>query len=71
MAQQCWLPIDPQSGFTLQNIPFGIFSVGSGPRRIGTAVGEHIIDLGALSSRGLFNGPLLKHSDCFQQVQIT
>ena len=36
--------------FPLNNLPYGIFSQGSEPPRIGVAIGDHILDLSLLSS---------------------
>lgn len=50
-----WLPIDAQSDFSLHNLPFGIFS-GQGRRKTaGVALGDWVIDLKALSKRGVFD----------------
>jgi fumarylacetoacetase len=35
--------------FPIQNLPLGVFSSGDGRRRIGTAIGDRILDLGALA----------------------
>ncbi|KAI5791921.1 hypothetical protein EDC01DRAFT_101658 [Geopyxis carbonaria] len=46
----CAIDIPADSDFTLANIPFGIFSTPSNPRpRVGTIVGDTIIDLSTLS----------------------
>ena len=42
--------------FPLQNLPFGIFSIGSGSARGGVAIGDCIFDLAAASASGLFEG---------------
>ena len=40
-----WVPgADGHSEFPIQNLPFGIFSRGNGPRRPGVAIGDHILD---------------------------
>jgi fumarylacetoacetase len=36
--------------FPIQNLPLGVFSRGDDRRRIGTAIGDRILDLGALAS---------------------
>ncbi|KAG1680235.1 Fumarylacetoacetase [Nymphon striatum] len=49
------------SPFTIDNLPFGIFSTEKNPRhRIGVAIGEWIVDLSAIPD--LFNGPMLKNN---------
>ena len=41
--------IPPQSDFSIHNLPFGIFSTPGRKPRVGVALGEHILDLFALS----------------------
>ncbi|NPC96359.1 fumarylacetoacetase [Nocardioides sp. zg-DK7169] len=36
------------SEFGLQNLPYGVYSVGSGPRRVATRLGDTVVDLGIL-----------------------
>jgi fumarylacetoacetase len=52
-----WLPIAPTSDFSLQNLPYGVFSTDTDPvHRIGVAVGDHVLDLKCLSESGGFSG---------------
>lgn len=44
------------SDFPLQNLPLGIFSRAGGERRCGVAIGDGILDLGAVLAAGLFAG---------------
>ena len=54
-----WIAVPEGSDFTYANLPYGVFSEGDdGRRRIGVAIGESIVDLGAI--RHLFSGPLMK-----------
>ena len=64
-----WIPLDPTSEFSLQNLPFGVFSPRSTAssaendddhscRRCGTIVGDTVIDLALLEEAGLFSQPL-------------
>lgn len=43
---------DPEGPFPLNNLPYGVFSVGDGPPRCGAALGDRIIDLAALEDAG-------------------
>ena len=45
--------------FPIQNLPFGVFSTDGGEPRGGVAIGEHILDLRALSGTGLLSGEAL------------
>ena len=59
MAAECLVPVSPDSDFTLDNLPYGVFvtpdnSVG----RIGVAIGDKILDLSKIHH--LFDGSLVK-----------
>lgn len=43
------------SHFPLQNLPLGLFSVGEGRKRIGTIIGDHVVDISALQAAGVFS----------------
>jgi fumarylacetoacetase len=45
-----WVPVPEDSPFPLENLPFGVFSTDSCGRRIGVAIGDHVVDLGAAAS---------------------
>jgi fumarylacetoacetase len=50
-----WIGIPSDSYFTLENIPFGIFSA-EGPARAGIAIGNQVLDLVVLQESGLLDG---------------
>jgi len=53
-----WIPVTSGSDFTLDNLPYGVFSTATDPRhRIGVAVGDSVLDLSKIS--GLFKGPYM------------
>ncbi len=43
----------PDCDFPLNNLPYGVFSVGEGDLRCGTAIGDRIIDLSGLEGAGI------------------
>lgn len=50
-----WVPVAPDSDFSIYNLPYGIFSAhGNGPR-VGVAIGDQIVDLAALADTGFFD----------------
>ncbi len=51
-AATSWIPIADESDFPIQNLPYGAFLRG-GERRLGVALGDHILDLHALAASGL------------------
>ncbi len=49
-----------ETPFPLNNLPYGVFSSGDGARRMGTAIGDQVLDLTAMEADGLlsFGGTL-------------
>lgn len=48
----CWVPgADSHADFPVQNLPLGVFSLGGGSPRIGTAIGDFVLDLTELADR--------------------
>ena len=45
-----WIEIDPNSDFTIHNIPFGIYSDNKVEHHACSAIGDYIIDLFELES---------------------
>lgn len=50
-----FIPVAPDCHFPIQNIPFGVFrpAAGAAPR-VGTAIGDQVVDLSVLAEAGLF-----------------
>ena len=49
-----WVPgADEHADFPVQNLPLGVFANGDGQRRIGTAIGDYVLDLTALAGAGI------------------
>ncbi|KAF4399538.1 hypothetical protein G4B88_022621 [Cannabis sativa] len=71
MALKSFIDVLPNSHFPIQNLPFGVFKPepSSAPRP-GVAIGDYVLDLSEIASAGLFDGPILKNSDCFQQPNL-
>ncbi len=50
MVEESWVDVEKGSDFTLQNLPFGVFSTKVEPRRrCGVAIGHYVLDLKAIS----------------------
>ena len=47
-----WIEVEQNSDFPIQNLPFGIFSIGSDSPRVGVAIGPKIVDLKVLFELG-------------------
>ena len=55
-ALQSWVEsANGHADFPIQNLPLGVFSVGNGEPRIGTAIGDMILDLKALGGAELLD----------------
>ena len=54
-AANCWVSIPENSDFSIHNIPFGIFSYQDTTKRVGSAIGEHILDVSVAAKLGLFD----------------
>ncbi len=52
-----WVPVPVGSDFPLQNLPFGIFATDGSAPRVGVAIGDHVLDLDAVTRAGLLDGP--------------
>ncbi|MFT4831954.1 MAG: fumarylacetoacetase [Psychroserpens sp.] len=52
--KKSWIPVRDNSDFPIQNIPFGVFLTRDDIITIGTRIGDHAIDLGALHQLGYF-----------------
>ncbi|KAI5064935.1 hypothetical protein GOP47_0019630 [Adiantum capillus-veneris] len=67
----CIVPVPADSPFSIHNLPYGVFrpSASAAPRP-GIAIGDHVLDLSAIATAGLFNGPLLSSSCCFSETTL-
>ncbi|MDR7015400.1 fumarylacetoacetase [Acinetobacter sp. 3657] len=64
-----FLEINPQSDFTMHNLPYGIFSEIAQPnKRVGVAIGDWVIDLAVLETHGLLQ--LDGNKDYFNQPTL-
>ncbi|KAE7995291.1 hypothetical protein FH972_000109 [Carpinus fangiana] len=71
MALKSFIEVHPDSHFPIQNLPYGVFRpVPGSAARPGVAIGDYVLDLSEIASAGLFDGPILKNSDCFSQLNL-
>ncbi len=62
-----WVQVSSDSDFPIQNLPFGVFKrreTNDAPR-VGVAIGEMVLDLGALHAAGQFDGTPLAGKNVF------
>ena len=62
-SRKSWVFVPNNSDFSIQNLPFGIFSEGLGGKRVGVAIGNQIIDLSAVEKLGLLKDSGFHQSD--------
>lgn len=70
-ALHSWVPVSADSHFPIQNLPYGAFRRRSeGEARIGTAIGDHVLDLALLEESGLLAIPPLHGVHVFHQGSL-
>jgi len=77
-ALKSWIQVEKNSDFSIQNIPFGIFSVPSTrdgktkdkSARAATRIGDHVIDLAGLAELGYFDGLKIDDFAVFNQSTL-
>ena len=63
-----FVDVAPDSPFPIQNLPYGVFRPQQGGEpRVGTALGDFIVDLSVLEAANLFDDPLVKTQRPFAQ----
>lgn len=67
--KQSWVEIDPNSDFSIHNIPFGIFKKSDDKIQAGSALGNYVIDLDYLHTQFFFD-ELKLPDDIFTQVTL-
>ena len=66
-----WVPIDAESEFPIQNIPFGIFKPENRINaRAGTRIGDYVIDLAAIADKGYFREEGIESSKVFSSDNL-
>eukprot|EP00429_Kryptoperidinium_foliaceum_P009423 CAMPEP_0176009026 /NCGR_PEP_ID=MMETSP0120_2-20121206/4042_1 /TAXON_ID=160619 /ORGANISM="Kryptoperidinium foliaceum, Strain CCMP 1326" /LENGTH=661 /DNA_ID=CAMNT_0017341817 /DNA_START=111 /DNA_END=2096 /DNA_ORIENTATION=- len=65
-----WFDISKDSDFSLQNIPFGVGSIGLSTRRCVSAVGDKVLDLGLLQDAGAFADITNLNENVFSEASL-
>jgi len=63
VAMRSFIEVARESDFPIQNLPYGVFSTQGSAPRIGTAIGDLILDLSVLEARGLLSAGTSKVFD--------
>ena len=58
-----WIEVDGNSDFPIQNLPFGIFKTSQDKARVGSRIGDKVIDLNALYVLGYFKNLPFEQAD--------
>jgi fumarylacetoacetase len=56
MTSDTWVPVPPDSGFGITNLPYGVFARQGELPRVGIAIGGFVLDLAGLATDGLIDG---------------
>ncbi len=65
-----FIPVDKESHFPIQNLPFSAFETEDGEIHLCSAIGDYVIDLFILDEAGLFDGKHLKDQFAFQDSTL-
>jgi fumarylacetoacetase len=66
-----FIEVSPESHFPIQNLPYGVFCPESGGiHRVGTAIGDYILDLSVLEKQGLFKKTMLSGKEVFSRGSL-
>jgi fumarylacetoacetase len=56
-SARSFVPVEPESHFPLQNLPYGVFSPTEADEpRAGVRIGDHVLDLAVVQNSGLLDG---------------
>ncbi len=71
MKLDTFLPVAPESHFSIYNLPYGVFTpLAGGPTRVGVAIGNLVLDLALLQKTGFFAGTVLAETAVFSQPNL-
>jgi fumarylacetoacetase len=63
--QQTWVEGAAGSGFDLDHLPYGVFSHGDEPARVGVRIGDHVLDLAPVAA-----GEMLEIAHVFEEDSL-
>lgn len=67
---QSFVPVQPDSHFPLQNLPYGVFSTPGDTPRVGVAIGDMVLDLSIIEAHNLFHGPHMRGRNVFSHPSL-
>jgi fumarylacetoacetase len=69
MAGGSWVPGADESGFGIENLPYGVVEDAGGPPRVAVRIGDHALDLAAVARAGLLEVSELP-AEVFEQPSL-
>jgi fumarylacetoacetase len=66
-SARSWVPVNPDSHFSLQNLPFGLLAPVGGEVTLATAIGDHVVNLTTLRNLGLLDAEKYEFLDSFAE----
>lgn len=69
-ALRSWVESADGSDFPVQSLPYGVFSAGGGPPRVGVAIGNLILDLAEVADRGLLEAVCPDAREVFAAAEL-
>ncbi len=69
-AMKSFIDVPPDSHFPIQNLPFGVFRRQTGDASVGTAIGNHVVDLRALEAANLLRLKAVNGRDLFAHPSL-
>lgn len=71
MFHESFVPVNPDSHFPIQNLPFGVFRPHNGKLpRVGVAIGDFVLDLSVLEREGLLHIPASSGEAIFDRSSL-
>ncbi|MEH7177788.1 fumarylacetoacetase [Neobacillus vireti] len=68
--KKSFIETKPESHFPIQNLPYGIFQVNSANPRVGTAIGDYVLDLTVIEEAGLLDGTGVEGKNIFTSPSL-
>ncbi len=65
-----FIAVPPDSHFSIQNLPFGVFQPRDGNPRVGVAIGDLIVDLSILEEFGHFRSSEFQDLRVFSEASL-
>jgi fumarylacetoacetase len=66
-----FIEVSKDSHFPIQNLPFGVFAPKTGGEpRVGTAIGDYVLDLSVLEEQGMFENTMLGSQKVFASSSL-